>query len=104
MKDTNMKISELLTEAARSIPFTVTYQYEWDDPTRDEDLDPYEQLSIDGFVSIERNMYGVRGGPDGYEVKITDVTDSNGNPFSLDKLHPREVARIKQEAIDQVVG
>lgn len=99
-----MKLTDLLDEAlsSRKIPFQVDYNYEWDDPNRDENLDPFETITFDGYVMITPKMYSVQGSPTGYEVIITNVTDSNGAPFNQNNLNDRVIQQIKQEAIDQV--
>ena len=100
-----MKITEILAEStSRKIPFQVEYEYEWDDPNRDENLDPFETITFEGYVIVMPNMYGVRGSPTGYEVVITQVTDSSGNPFDQSNLNDWIIQRIQQAAIDQVDG
>ena len=98
-----MKIAEILAEAlaGRKIPFEVDYNYEWDDPNRDENLDPYEVITFSGYVLVTPKVYSVRGSPDGYEVVITDVIDSTGRPFDQNQLNDNIISQVKQQAMDQ---
>ena len=98
-----MKITEILAEslAQRKIPFEISFQYEWDDPNRDENLEPVETISVEGYVVTTPRMYSERGSPTGYDVVFTYATDSNGQPFDLDQLNDRMQQRLRQSAIDQ---
>jgi dienelactone hydrolase len=98
-----MKITEILAEslAQRKIPFEISFQHEWDDPNRDENLDPIETISVEGYVVTTPRMYSERGSPTGYDVVFTHATDSNGQPFDLDQLNDRMQQQLRQSAIDQ---
>lgn len=99
-----MKIADILFEtlAVRKIPFDIDYEYEWDDPDRDENLEPFETITVRGYVIITPQAYSVKGSPTGYEVVITDVTNERGGPFDQSLLGDNIVADIKQQAIQQV--
>lgn len=99
-----MKIAEILNEtlATRKIPFEITHTYEWDDPSRDEDLDPTTELTIYGYVIVTPRMYSDRDSPTGYEVIFQNAVDDEGHPFNLDRLSDFETERIRQQAIDEI--
>lgn len=99
-----MKIAEILAEslATRKIPFEVDYDYEWDDPNRDENLDPFETITFSGYVTVTPMAYSVHGSPTEYEVHIENVTDSTGRPFDQNQLNNYVLNQIHQQAIDQV--
>lgn len=99
-----MKITDILAEslARRKIPFEISFEHEWDDPNRDENLEPIETISVEGYVVTTPRMYSERGSPTGYDVVFTNATTSSGEPFNLDQLNDQMQQRLRQSAIDQV--
>lgn len=97
-----MKIAEILFESTNKIPFEVTITHEFDDPLRDEDLEPTTELTIYGVVEITPRMYSDRDSPTGYEVTIQSAVDGDGRSFNVNRLSDYEEEQIRQQAIEQV--